>query len=88
VEGELLVQQDHLKRPRSVRETLLAVKVEGLHPLVFFARVLVLGWREEDFGLEGLPGTCMQEGVIDPLNNDSVAPPVELCISPGDSFKS
>lgn len=88
MEGELLVQQDHLKRPQSVGETLLAVEVEGLHPLVLFARVFVLGWGEEDLGLEGLPGACLQEGVIDPLNNDRVAPPVELSISPGDSFKS
>jgi hypothetical protein len=77
VKGELLVQQDLLKRP-CVGETLLAVEVEGLHPVVLFALVLVLRWREEDLGLKCLPGTCLQEGVIDPLHNNRVAPPVKL----------
>lgn len=55
--------------------------------MVLFPLVLVLRWREKDLGLECLPGTCLQEGVIDPLNNYRVAPPVELCISTCDAFE-
>ena len=54
---------------------------------MLFALVLVMRWREEDLSLKCLPGTCLQEGVVDPLYYYRITPPVELCISPCDAFE-